>query len=136
MDYKLNNLGKFIAKEVGKEVAKTLAESAKDKLNVRSGNLSNVNNWDIKELGNTITVISNQKIPYANIQHTGGNIKITDKMRSAMWALYYKTHNELYKRIAITKKTYLNIKATSYANEIYNIDINSIQSIINYIKTI
>ncbi len=66
--------------------------------------------------------------PYAAIQNFGGRIKITDKMRSAMWALFYDTNNPMYKAIALTKKTFITLKGKDYLN------IN-MQSILNKVMT-
>jgi phage gpG-like protein len=45
--------------------------------------------------------------PYAAIHNSGGiiTIRITAKMRKYFWAMYYKTKNEKYKAMALTKKT-------------------------------
>lgn len=53
-------------------------------------------------------------LPYALIQDQGGKIRITDKMRKKMWALYKDTKLPLYKSIAITKKTSVTIPAKNY----------------------
>lgn len=61
-----------------------------------------------------ITSVITSNLPYANIQDQGGRIKITDRMRRKMWQLYYKTGDVMYKAIAITKKTFVTIKAYHY----------------------
>jgi len=58
------------------------------------------------------TVYSNS--PYSRIQNLGGRIKITQRMRKKMWALYKKTGKKVYKAIAITKKSYVTIPAKEY----------------------
>jgi phage gpG-like protein len=54
-------------------------------------------------------------LEYANIQDKGGKIKITESMRGKMWALYKSTGNEMYKRIAITKKSFITINPIHYS---------------------
>lgn len=100
-----------------------LADSAGRNLSKRSGALSSSRNYNSKIKGDTIVVESNDKIPYANIQDKGGRIRITDKMRRKMWALYIETGNETYKAISLTKKKYLRIKKTAYSKDI-DIDIS------------
>jgi len=50
-------------------------------------------------------------VPYANIQNSGGKIKITDKMRSFFWARYYDNDSDAdkWKALALTKKSHITI---------------------------
>jgi len=66
----------------------------------------------IKESRNSLVIYSD--VPYAEIVDVGGKIRITDKMRKKMWALYYETKNTMYKAIALTKKSFVTIKPHNY----------------------
>jgi phage gpG-like protein len=46
---------------------------------------------------------------YAEIMNEGGKIPVTDKMRKFMWAMYYETDDEFYKKFALTKKKTITI---------------------------
>lgn len=59
-----------------------------------------------------VEVIS--ELLYADIQNTGGRVKITPKMRSFFWASYYRTKNVKWKHLAITTKTYVTIPKMPY----------------------
>jgi hypothetical protein len=68
-----------------------------------------------RETKKSFTIYS--KAPYAEIQDKGGRIRITDRMRKKMWALYYSTKDSVYKAIAITKKSFINIPAKKYSSK-------------------
>ena len=55
-------------------------------------------------------------LPYASVHEFGASIKITDKMRSFFWAKWYESNeqNELWKNLALTKKTHITIKPRPY----------------------
>ena len=63
-------------------------------------------------------------LPYAAIQDLGGRIRITEKMRKKMWALYYETKNSMYKAIALTKKKFITMPKKDYSDvdwrKVYN----------------
>lgn len=130
-----HNLYNFILETVAKEYPIAVAKSAGKHLNVQSGNLSNINNWKAKISGSDLIIESNDKIPYANIQDSGGKIKITDKMRAKMWALYKQTKKDIYKAIASTKQKYLVIKPTHFVEKV-EYDIEKSTALKNYIKNI
>lgn len=77
----------------------------------KTGNLSK--SFKVVKRGAFKAVIESNA-PYAAIQNFGGKIRITEKMRKKMWALYYETGNEMFKHIAITKKKSITIKAKNY----------------------
>jgi phage gpG-like protein len=56
------------------------------------------------------TIVFTSSMPYADIHNSGGpvktNVPVTDKMRKWAWAIYYKTKNNKYKAMALTKKTH------------------------------
>ncbi|WP_406629494.1 phage virion morphogenesis protein [Ornithobacterium rhinotracheale] len=58
-----------------------------------------------------VIISAGEGIPYAAIHNEGGNITIpvTKKMRKYFWAMYKKTGEERYKRMAITKKDFLSV---------------------------
>lgn len=105
------------------EIKKNLEPSNK------TGNLSK--SWKITQNSFFKATISSNS-PYAAIQNFGGRIKITPKMRSKMWQLFYSTGNKMYKNIAITKKPYVKIPAKKYlkiSNSMFfkiNIEFNKI----------
>ena len=58
-------------------------------------------------VGNQVEVSS--PLPYANIHNEGGRIPITTRMRGYFWAQYKETKNPLWKALALTKKTHIDI---------------------------
>jgi len=75
-----------------------------------TGNLKR--SFDRRYLGRKAIVSSNSK--YAAIRNYGGKIKITDKLRKKMFALYKETNNKMFLAIAITKKDFIVIKPKDY----------------------
>jgi len=61
---------------------------------------------------NSMTITSS--LPYGSLQNYGGNIKITDKMRSFFWSQYYSTRDDKWKALALTKKTFINVPARPF----------------------
>ena len=43
------------------------------------------------------------KVPYAKLHNEGGKVTVTPKMKKYFWAMYSKTGDELYKRLALKK---------------------------------
>jgi len=105
------------------DIKELIAKRARQKLNVQTGQLSNVKNWEVEDSKNGLIISS--PLPYANIQDKGGKIKITDKMRAKMWVLYNKTKLPVYKAIAITKNKYITIKKTQYLEKMNYNPVNS-----------
>lgn len=117
------------------KVAKKITKDLNDKFNVASLQ-KEVNKGYMRELRKNLLkfkksgallksfkiVIRNKKTlvlsnsPYAMIQNFGGRIRITERMRSAMWALYKETGRSVYKAIALTKKTYMILRGHDYLN--------------------
>lgn len=88
--------------------------------------------------GDIVVGVDGGKVPYAQLHNEGGTVPVTPKMRSYFWAKYYeysgradkqadgtkdsqikkyKTTNataELYKRLALTKKTALDIPKRTF----------------------
>jgi len=58
------------------------------------------------------------ELPYAYIQNNGGNIKVTERMKKAMWAKFYETGIVFYKNMALTKKPFINIPARPFLSSI------------------
>jgi phage gpG-like protein len=98
------------AKGYHKQIVNNLQPSKK------SGNL--LRSFKLKKGTNETKIVS--ELPYAAIQNFGGKIRITERMRKKMWALYKEFKLEVYKAIAITKKSYVTIKAKNYVK--LNID--------------
>ena len=71
-----------------------------------------INSWKVRSYILKATITSD--MPYAAIQNYGGRIRITDRMRAKMWALYKQYKLPVYKAIAITKKTHITIPAKHY----------------------
>lgn len=92
------------AKQYKKEVIKNLQGSKK------TGKLSR--SFRVRVSLRRAVIFS--KLPYAAIQNFGGKIKITKKMRGKMWALFKETGLDLYKAIALTKKSHITIPAKHY----------------------
>ncbi len=51
-------------------------------------------------------------VPYAKMHNEGGEvtIAITKKSRKFFWAMFYKTNNEMWKAMALTKKTSISFR--------------------------
>jgi len=94
------------ANEYKKEIVKNLQPSRK------TGALSK--SWKVKKSLTKANVSSD--LPYAAIQNYGGRIRITDKMRNKMWALYKEFRLPVYKAIATTKNSHVVIPAKGYLN--------------------
>jgi phage gpG-like protein len=113
-------LTKVIQKEVTKvdiddiktSTAKLIKEEIKDNIKPFSDSGKLLRSIKIKESRNSLIIYSD--VPYAEIVDIGGKIRITDKMRKKMWALYYETKNTMYKAIALTKKSFVTIKPHNY----------------------
>jgi phage gpG-like protein len=57
-------------------------------------------------------VIKSTGVPYAQIHNDGGTTHptVTKKMRRWAWAMYFETGDPMFKNIALTKKTKLDVK--------------------------
>jgi len=77
---------------------------------------------DTKTLKNSIKTVSKSPrlihiqsdTAYSAIHNYGGKIKITDKMRKFFWAKYYSTRKDMWKGLALTKKTHITIPKRTY----------------------
>jgi len=67
--------------------------------------------------------------PYSAIHNYGGKIKITDKMRKFFWSQFYKTNNNSWKYMALTKRSHINIPERQFMG-INNEIIKQIEQII------
>ena len=70
--------------------------------------------WLIEILDDKHSQIYSRK-PYARSQDKGAKIRITKKMRNFAWHMWYKTKNTMWKAIAITKKSFINLPAKHYS---------------------
>lgn len=100
----LRKIPLIAAVEYKKEIIKNLKPSKK------TGALSK--SWRIRASLRKATISSN--LPYAAIQNFGGRIRITERMRGKMWALYKEFGLGVYKAIALTKKTHIVMPAKNY----------------------
>lgn len=68
-------------------------------------------NTDTKREGKIINTNVGSDVVYARIQEKGGEThpNVTDRMRKFMWAMWYKTGDEKFKRLALTQKGRLTI---------------------------
>ena len=59
----------------------------------------------------TVVIATGDNKPYARIHNEGGtiNVPVTEKLKKWAWAMHYKTGNDKYKAIALTKKSTLKI---------------------------
>lgn len=82
------------------------------KLGVKSDRLRSSIRFRIKDDDKFINISFGTDIIYAAIHEFGGvtHPEVTDKMRAWAWAKFFKTGNELFKGIALTKKDKLTIK--------------------------
>lgn len=82
------------------------------KLGRKSGFLANRMTSRVDQSGDVVRTTIGNNMPYAATHEYGDkrNINITSKMRKFAWAMFYKTTNEKWKRIALTKKTQFEIK--------------------------
>jgi len=81
------------------------ARGRKTLIGSRGGGMSGLKgSFRTMERGATL-VIENTK-PYASIHNEGGKVKtrVTKKFRAFAWAMYYKTKDESWKGLALTKK--------------------------------
>lgn len=108
-----NDLKRAINTKLSAISADLYIEEIKDNLKKASktGNLAKSFTAKRKGKGKSIVVSDAE---YAAIQNYGGKIRVTDKMRKKMWALYKETGNSMYKAIALTKKSFITIKAKNY----------------------
>jgi len=84
----------------------------------------------IKTVSKTVSEIHIQSnTPYSAIHNYGGKIKITDKMRKYFWSQYYKTKNNDWKYMAISKQKYINIPQRQFMGETQEM-MNEIEQII------
>lgn len=69
-------------------------------------------NTETRRDGNIISTFVGSDVIYARIQELGGTThpNLTDKMRKFAWAMFYKTKEEMWKRLALSKKDRLTIK--------------------------
>lgn len=107
---KENIIRNYITNQYPNDAAKVYAQKISEKAPVDSGKLRDsffVSNSKIFS-----------KVPYAAIQNYGGRIRITNRMRRKMWALYYQTGEEIYKNIAITRKRYIEMPAQNYVSKV------------------
>lgn len=113
----LNNVSKNLNSTVIKECKDQVDDSVKTIS--KTGNLAN----SIKiSNGNVIS-----DAPYFKIQNEGGDIYVTDDMRKKFWQLYYKTKDNKYKAMALTKNNVFKIKAKHF----FQLNINKIENAIN-----
>lgn len=115
-------------KEVG-------GKNKRGKTLVKSGNLRRA----IKKLRvtrNKVVVGINKNIPYAQIHNDGGKIPITPKMRRWAWYMFKKTNNELYKGIALTSKTHLDIPERKFIGDSIALDITLQRMILKQLNTL
>ncbi len=80
-------------------------------LSGKSGDLFSSISSSISE--NRITVLFGTN--YAEIHNRGGRIGVTKKMRKFFWAKYYETKKEVWKKLALTKKGYIEIPKREFA---------------------
>ena len=79
-----------------------------------------------EQLPERVVISAGEKLNYAAIHNEGGTItvRVTEKMRKYFWAMYYKTQNNSYKAMALTKKTSLtiHIPKRQFIGESYTLD--------------
>jgi len=61
---------------------------------------------------NRVQISAGRNLPYAAIHNEGGTITVTvtDKMRRYFWAMYYRTGQDRYRGMALTKKNKFTIR--------------------------
>ncbi len=69
-------------------------------------------NTETRQQGNVIETSVGSDVIYAAIQEEGGTThpNVTDRMRKFAWFMFFKTGDEKFKRMALTKKNQLTIK--------------------------
>lgn len=67
----------------------TKLQNRRGSLMMRSGALRR--SIKSRVIGNRI--FYNSSVPYANLQNDGGEIRVTNKMKSFFWAMFYKANN-------------------------------------------
>jgi phage gpG-like protein len=83
-----------------------------EKLGVGTGNLKSKIRFTAKKNGSDILITFGTDVPYAAIHEFGGetNPKVSQRMRKWAWFMFYKTKNDMFRRIALTKKDQFRIK--------------------------
>lgn len=72
---------------------------------------------EVRVSGSQIQGIIGSRVPYAEIQESGGDIKtkITRKMRKFFWARYYETGDDKWKGMALTSNMFIRGKISARA---------------------
>lgn len=78
----------------------------------KSGRLQSQINAVIVDSMNKVSIGSN--LPYSKIQHEGGKIEVTKKMRSFFWAKFKETGDVKYKILATKKGNTITIPARPF----------------------
>jgi phage gpG-like protein len=80
--------------------------------------------------------VDEQIIKYAAIHEYGGTITITKKMRGFFWYKYAETGDEMWRSMALTKKTVITIPKRSYIEKGFEqFDREEMQRMLNSIYT-
>lgn len=84
---------------------------------IQSGNLKK--SIRISKLNSAGFVIraGNQKVTYASIHNQGGYISVTPKSRRFFWYMYKKTGEEMWKYMALSKKTKFKMPQRQFIGE-------------------
>lgn len=123
---KLSDLSKYINDDmIAKKVGKQYSDNLDSELNKFKESGSLMKSFKMLLQNNRIVFKSN--LDYAEIQDKGGKIRVTDKMRAKMWALYKETKQSIYKNIALTKQSFITIKANNYSDKAWERTIKKIK---------
>lgn len=91
---------------------KYLSGPRPDKLGVGKGDLRARTMFHMEQSGNVTSIRFGNPLVYARIHELGGTTKpnVTKKMRAWSWHRFYETGDEIFKWLALTKKSKLIIK--------------------------
>lgn len=104
-------------------------------LMVRSGNLMASIRPSVINSNRVVISSGSARVPYAKIHNEGGevNIPVTKEMRKFAWAMNYKTGDERWKGLALTRKSVIRVSMPKRQFMGHSKTLNQI--ILNSIKT-
>lgn len=99
----------FDAVEIAKK--EYLTGPRPERLGVGTGRLRSSLSSKVERDGSVIKTSVGTNVIYAAIHEKGGTVKptVSDRMRKFAWAMFFKTKDDKFKRLALTKKNRLTI---------------------------
>jgi len=106
------NLNATMTSPVMKKLSRRSSRLSRSILGSEHGSDGNESIRKVKINSGNIEGIIGSKVPYAEIHEKGGTShpKITTRSRKFFWAKYFETGDEKWKGMALTNKSFFNIK--------------------------